>query len=331
MKTIYTLAFSVISLIAFPAEYFLKINLPGKYTVALGGQYQENPKNIFRFFDVDAGFQKLKITNNGFLIVENFISLNNSDKIISEMNTSGILTTVIQTSCNNNNNNWHFEQSGNNCNSKPTSYNNDCNKPISYNYIMSDDSFNLLKASAKEKQFDAYILEYLKSSTAKSWFNIAQISELCSLMSYDSYKLDFAKFAYDHCVNQNEYFIVGKVFTYKSYEKNLLEYINSKPSSPNNYIMSDATFNQLKLRAKEKSFDSYILEYLKLSTSKSWLSITQISELCSLMAYDSYKLDFAKFAYDHCVNPNEYFVIGKVFTYKSYERSLLEYINSKTG
>lgn len=67
MKKIFTLAFSIIicsSLFA-SAEFFVKINSNGNYTVSLNNQTISSTTNTFRFFDLYAGNYNLKVIKNG--------------------------------------------------------------------------------------------------------------------------------------------------------------------------------------------------------------------------------------------------------------------------
>ena len=73
-------------------------------------------------------------------------------------------------------------------------------------------------------------------------------------------------------------------------------------------------------------FDGNRLETAKRINGANPMSTRQIAEICRLFTYDTNRLDFAKFAYRHCVDPNNYFLLDEVFTYSSSRDELHEFI-----
>lgn len=68
MQKIFTLALSILigSQVFAAAEFFVKINSNGNYTVSLNNQIITSSTNTFRFFDLYAGYYNLKVYENGF-------------------------------------------------------------------------------------------------------------------------------------------------------------------------------------------------------------------------------------------------------------------------
>jgi len=52
-----------------------------------------------------------------------------------------------------------------------------------------------------------------------------QILGICKLFTYEDNKLEFAKFAYTRCVDQNNYYLLNEAFTFDSSKQELREYI----------------------------------------------------------------------------------------------------------
>ena len=56
------------------------------------------------------------------------------------------------------------------------------------------------------------------------------------------------------------------------------------------------------------------------------MSASQILGICKLFSFESNKLEFAKYAYEFCVDKNKYFLLSEAFTYESSKRELSEFV-----
>lgn len=80
---------------------------------------------------------------------------------------------------------------------------------------------------------------------------------------------------------------------------------------------------------RNRSFDSDQLLIAKQSVRNAALSTTQILQIMDLFSFESTKLTFAKLAYDHCWDRQNYFMINEAFTFSSSIRSLEQDIASR--
>jgi len=76
----------------------------------------------------------------------------------------------------------------------------------------------------------------------------------------------------------------------------------------------------------DESFDSSRLKLAKQIVSTNPMSVDQIIGISKLFNFESNKLEFAKFAYRHCVDKNRYFMVNEVFSFESSKRELRDYI-----
>ncbi|MBU0489539.1 MAG: DUF4476 domain-containing protein [Bacteroidetes bacterium] len=81
--------------------------------------------------------------------------------------------------------------------------------------------------------------------------------------------------------------------------------------------MSPYTFGTLKSMMEDATFDSSQLKIAKQAISASGVSSAQVLELMNILAFESSKLDLAKFAYPFCVDKQNYFVVNSGFTFSS--------------
>ncbi len=84
------------------------------------------------------------------------------------------------------------------------------------------------KRSISSKSFEDTKLSTAKQFTGSHCLNTSQIKEIMKLFAFEESKIDFAKYAYDHCTDQNNYYKVNDAFTFDGSIQTLQEYIDSK-------------------------------------------------------------------------------------------------------
>jgi hypothetical protein len=102
-----------------------------------------------------------------------------------------------------------------------------------YNYnnqpcIISDYDFNLLRNSIESKSFDSTKLEIAKQAVNNYHFSAAQVAQLMRLFTFESDKLEFAKYAYHKTIDKNRYFILNDEFTFSSSISELNSYLQNE-------------------------------------------------------------------------------------------------------
>lgn len=96
-----------------------------------------------------------------------------------------------------------------------------------------------------------------------------------------------------------------------------------------NYAMNTRDFNTALASIKGQPFDDTRLKVAKQIASANCLSTGQIAQICESFGFEESKLDFAKYAYEFCTEPNNYFKINPVFGFSSSVDELTEFIQSK--
>ena len=91
---------------------------------------------------------------------------------------------------------------------------------------MNQEDFEVALRLISDKTFDSNRLELAKEIVGKNRVSARQIATICELFTYDSNRLDFAKFAYASCVDKGMYFLLDEKFTYRSSKEELYNFIN---------------------------------------------------------------------------------------------------------
>jgi hypothetical protein len=97
----------------------------------------------------------------------------------------------------------------------------------------------------------------------------------------------------------------------------------------NTYPMNARDFESAKQTIKNENFDETRLDIAKQIASSNCLNTNQIIDICRLITFEASKLEFAKFGYEHCVDPKNYFKVANSFTFSSSKQELNSYIQGR--
>ncbi len=97
----------------------------------------------------------------------------------------------------------------------------------------------------------------------------------------------------------------------------------------NAYAMNSRDFEEVRNTLKNEGFDETRLDLAKQIASTNCLNTMQISTICKLFSFEGSKLEFAKYAYDHCTEPRNYFKVNNVFSFSSSKTELNNYIQGR--
>ena len=216
-----------------------------------------------------------------------------------------------------------------------------CNTP------MRQSDFNSLKSQVRSRYFDSSRMTVAKQACRYNCMTSDQIRDLCKEFSYESSKIEFAEYAFEYCYDRYRYYIVGQAFTYSSSVDQLNRYITNQMASyqqpyggynggqgyvqsdnPNcRYIMMDQDFNDLRQMINGTPYASTKMTIAKQACAATCISAEQVREICRMFTFDSDRLTFAKYAFDHCYDRRNYFKVNEVFTFTSSVDELNRYIN----
>lgn len=100
-------------------------------------------------------------------------------------------------------------------------------EPIDNICEVADDDFNMIKTQIVNESFASDKLRVAKNLVEHNkCFTSQQIAELLKLMSFESDKLELAKFAWHYTIDVNNYAVVSNELTYSSDREALYDYIN---------------------------------------------------------------------------------------------------------
>ena len=93
---------------------------------------------------------------------------------------------------------------------------------------MSNADFNEALSSIESKSFSDSRMTIAKQVADNHCLTVKQIKAIAGIFDFEDGKLEFAKYAYDACSEQNKYYLVNDVFNFESSIDELQEYISKR-------------------------------------------------------------------------------------------------------
>ncbi len=96
-----------------------------------------------------------------------------------------------------------------------------------------------------------------------------------------------------------------------------------------NSCMTPRDFNAAMSTIKAQSFEDTQLKTAKQVISANCLNVDQIIQIANTFSFEDNKLEFAKYAYDYCTEPRNYFKLNGIFSFSSNVDELSDYVQSR--
>ncbi|MEO5570142.1 MAG: DUF4476 domain-containing protein [Bacteroidia bacterium] len=193
-------------------------------TVGLDNQFYNRPDYKYRITDVEPGTHYLQVMTNSYnpyypnpygqVIFSGYVNIPVRSKISAKIDRFGKYKVLnIVPLC-----------------PAPVVYNvpPPCPPPAPYYMPMSNYDFDNLRQSIDSKSFESTRMEIAKQVVSQRYVSTLQVKELMDLLTFESSKLELAKFAFDKTVDKENYFRVNDAFTFESSIRELDDYIKDK-------------------------------------------------------------------------------------------------------
>lgn len=95
------------------------------------------------------------------------------------------------------------------------------------------------------------------------------------------------------------------------------------------YAMVAGEFNAAVSTIKKQSFEDSKLKTAKQVVSANCLNTNQVMQIANLFSFEDNKLEFAKYAYDFCIEPQQYYKVNGIFKFSSNADELSDYVQSR--
>jgi hypothetical protein len=233
--------FAVLSLKTYADDSSLEVSMfdDGDFTVVFDNTQYNYPGNAARFDNIPAGEHYLKIMKvsakvpmKDDVVFEGKIKIPagfNVYAVIDEYNSFAIYKKVAidKGRCDCNCSYRRYCSTDGKIEEHHDEHQVDLSNDCKYRAI-NDEDFKKFKKSIGNRNFESTNVSIAKDALNKNFFTTDQIKEVLTFFTFESDKLDIAKYAYAHTCDQKNYSQLYDAFTFDSSVDELRNYISGK-------------------------------------------------------------------------------------------------------
>lgn len=166
------------------------------------------------------------------------------------------------------------------------------------------------------------------------YMTVAQIVRVSEIFDFDSNRVKFLTSAYSNCVDRYNYYLVLATLDYSSSRDKVISYVmdhqkiryaEGEPVRK----MTSSDMNNIIRALKKEDFDSHRQKLAKMIVCGNLFTSRQIADMAKLFDYDSNRKEFLLYAYDNCVDPQNYLTAANTLDYSSNRTELMRKIGRR--
>lgn len=176
----------------------------------------------------------------------------------------------------------------------------------------------------------------------------AQVYQVCRLLGQDPYRIDFAYASYQRVLDPQNFYDVYDAFELFSSAFRLHDLVVGKmavdlvpipeprpapapvPLPEPVCEVSPRDMAEIRQLVEAATFKDSMEKQAKMMVkSKQCFRADQIVDLLSVFTYDDSKLVVAKYAYDYCIDTQNYYRVVNSFTFNSHKNDLTQFIEER--
>ncbi|MEE1946811.1 DUF4476 domain-containing protein [Pedobacter sp. KR3-3] len=302
------------------AEVFIEVEDRGAFTVYLDNEFVGSTNGRFRFYDVYNASPTLSIVQGNKKIYSGRINVRPDERIVFSYSIRQGLRQTKELNLYRNR-----QYALDDFDDYAGAYNTGIvspTRPGNTNVA----NFENLAAMVKKEAFDDAKTNVILAYTTNNRLYTDQLATLLQGFTTDDKKLSLAKSLWPLIGDPQQYFSLANSFTFMNTKDEFLNFIKNNPSSRQARGMDVVTFEQLRNQIKRESFDDNKTKLLQVTFQSSALSTAQLAELLKLYSFEDKALACAKLAYPYIADPQRYFTLKDVFTFKSNQDALLDFL-----
>ena len=163
------------------------------------------------------------------------------------------------------------------------------------------------------------------------YMTVEQIAKVSDIFDYDSNRIKFLKKAYVNCVDRYNFYRVLGTLDYSTSREKIIKYVMDNPIDDIRYDepvrkISGAEMNAIVKALKNESFDSTRGKLAKMIVRGSMLTSRQIADMAKTFTFDSNRYEFLLYAFDSCVDEQNYVVAANTLEFSTNRNDLMRKI-----
>lgn len=172
---------------------------------------------------------------------------------------------------------------------------------------------------------------------SNAWFSSQQVKTIALQIQDEEVRFDFALAVHPRTVDPENFYDVYDAFAKFSTVFRLHDRIHGRihePSGPGVVAgpqpASEAEVEDILRALKAEPFDDARLKQARqIVTARPRFTARQVREFLKLFAFDNSRLELAKAAYDHVLDPENYYQVNEAFSFSNNREALAAYIEKR--
>lgn len=163
---------------------------------------------------------------------------------------------------------------------------------------------------------------------------VEQVVYISRTFDFDSNRIKFLNNAYLNCIDRYNYYLVLKTLDYSSSREKVINRIEEIRQEEmyrydEYYRISTTDMNNIVRTLKNEDFDSYRIKIARMIVNGNLFTARQIADMANTFSFDSYRKEFLLYAYDNCVDTQNYTVAIKTLDYRSNRSQLMDELSRR--
>lgn len=163
---------------------------------------------------------------------------------------------------------------------------------------------------------------------------VEQVVYISRTFDFDSNRIKFLNNAYLNCIDRYNYYLVLKTLDYSSSREKVINRIEEIRQEEmyrydEYYRISTTDMNNIVKTLKNEDFDSYRIKIARMIVNGNLFTARQIADMANTFSFDSYRKEFLLYAYDNCVDTQNYTVAIKTLDYRSNRSQLMDELSRR--
>ena len=217
------------------SDLTVQLEKNGLFTVVVNGQRQASNSNVFRFNRMAPGIHRIQVLRNNYwgspaVVYSGKIRVPRSSRVKATLTNRNQMRVSFRPLAHN----GHHQNGGFGIVTSGTApgygYHNTqpvvCAPPAPVHFGMAPFQFNRTREMMEDVPFDDDKLMIARQAIRLNGISAQQLLSLLRIMTFDSNKLQLAKFAYKFVSDPENYFILNDAFTFSSSIRELDNFIH---------------------------------------------------------------------------------------------------------
>lgn len=181
---------------------------------------------------------------------------------------------------------------------------------------MIDRDFQRAITVLENEAYEKNILTEARKIVDANYLSAIQIAKMARLFSEESTKVEFAKYAYPACTDEHQYHLVLQELSSAEAKSEMDEYITVNRWQGGFKLIYPKEFKSVLKKVQKQPFEAQKLREAKQIADMNFLKTDQIVAITKELNFESSRLEFAKYAYEYCVDHSQYFKVKNLLTSK---------------